>query len=120
MRIICVICTDLFAANSQISAVNCGHLFHEDCLSKWLNSGQKTCPQCRSAASSKTIIKKLYVTECTSGSGLSQASLNDQPPDRLLEEIAFLRDELKQQQAIVGNKNEIIEQVYFEISKKKF
>jgi len=112
MRIICVICTEIFAANSQISAVHCGHLFHEDCLAKWLNnSGQKTCPQCRSAASAKTVIKKLYVTECTSGSGLSQASLNDQPPDRLLEEIAFLRDELKQQQAVVENKNELIEQV---------
>jgi TRAF-interacting protein len=66
-----VICTELFLINSHISACNCGHIFHEDCLSKWLRIGQQTnCPQCRAKVKESNVIKRLYMTE-SDGNGIS-------------------------------------------------
>ena len=67
MKIVCIICTELFLVNSQISACNCGHIFHEECLSRWLKTGNQTnCPQCRAKVKDSTIIKRLYLTESDS------------------------------------------------------
>ena len=60
MRIQCTICTELFDGLSDIAAVPCGHVFHGECLSKWL-SNSMTCPQCRSRCTHKTILSKLYL-----------------------------------------------------------
>jgi hypothetical protein len=32
MKPLCVICTEVFVINSQITACNCGHIFHEECI----------------------------------------------------------------------------------------
>ena len=62
MRPICVICTDIFVINSQISACNCGHIFHEECLFRWIKinkkASQQTCPQCRAKINESTIINQ--------------------------------------------------------------
>ena len=31
----------------QIIKINCNHIFHLTCLSKWVNQNKKTCPMCR-------------------------------------------------------------------------
>lgn len=31
----------------QIIKINCNHIFHLQCLSKWVNQNKKTCPMCR-------------------------------------------------------------------------
>ena len=47
MLINCSICIeDINLLNSQASVLNCGHLFHADCLSKWLDV-ELNCPECR-------------------------------------------------------------------------
>lgn len=43
---ICAICTENLAARDQITILPCGHLFHFDCVGKWL-SFRRTCPICR-------------------------------------------------------------------------
>ena len=44
----CVMCLEsLSFGNSYIVTTPCGHLFHKDCLKKWLDTGKKTCPKCR-------------------------------------------------------------------------
>jgi hypothetical protein len=123
MRLVCVICTEIFVINSQISVVHCGHLFHEDCLSKWLNSGQKTCPQCRFTANSKSIVKKLYLTESddtkssnrlnsTADGPLSSTQISHEN-DELLNEIGMLREELKEKQTQLQLKSNVIGEVCF-------
>ena len=120
MRLVCVICTELFVVNSHISVVHCGHLFHEDCLSKWLNSGQKTCPQCRYSCNSKSIIKKLYLTESDDAKSSRLNSTTDGPlsstqigyeNEELLNEIAIVREDLKEKHTQLQLKSNLIEQV---------
>ena len=67
MKPICVICTEELIADSNVSVIHCGHLFHEVCLNKWLSNGQNdTCPQCRYTATPEKVIKKLFFTNLES------------------------------------------------------
>ncbi|KAG8239442.1 hypothetical protein J437_LFUL017435 [Ladona fulva] len=54
MHITCVICSDLITASDDTFVTNCGHLFHYNCVIQWLERA-KTCPQCRSKTSEKSI-----------------------------------------------------------------
>ena len=44
----CSICLDNYKAQEQVGRLNCGHVFHNDCIRSWLEH-QKSCPLCRSA-----------------------------------------------------------------------
>ncbi len=124
-----MICTDIFVINSHISACNCGHIFHEDCLSKWIkssSSNQQTCPQCRAKISSSTIIKRLYLTEADmSSSQLSTSSLsltgsqlgsasNEQIAkkyEELLNLCEDLKQNLREKAEALSSKTKLTEQV---------
>lgn len=130
MRPICVICTDIFVINSHISACNCGHLFHEECLSKWIkstNSNHQTCPQCRAKISNSTIIKRLYLTEAdlsssqlsatsfSLGNILSEAEQSSNPNiakecEKLLVLCEDLKHNLKEKTELLSSKSKLIEQ----------
>jgi len=43
----CCICTEAFDASRAIRSTHCKHLFHEDCLTEWVESHRSTCPLCR-------------------------------------------------------------------------
>ena len=43
---ICSICLLLFQHDDEISRLNCGHMFHTNCLNEWI-SNKKNCPLCR-------------------------------------------------------------------------
>ena len=59
MDIACPTCLNPFLLNCDISATLCGHVFHTNCIVKWLQMGNKTCPQCREECS---ISFKLYLS----------------------------------------------------------
>ena len=59
MDIACPTCLNPFLLNCDISATLCGHVFHTNCIDKWLQMGNKTCPQCREECS---ISFKLYLS----------------------------------------------------------
>lgn len=42
----CAICSGAENGGRYV-AVECGHVFHKDCLAKWCNKGKATCPHCR-------------------------------------------------------------------------
>ncbi|KAH0956494.1 hypothetical protein HN011_001444 [Eciton burchellii] len=46
MNIVCVICSDLLVPSSDVFHTPCGHIFHFQCLTRWLERS-RTCPQCR-------------------------------------------------------------------------
>ncbi|KAK9275230.1 hypothetical protein L1049_022492 [Liquidambar formosana] len=46
---VCTICLSSVEKSHEIRELsNCCHLFHRDCLDKWVDVGQVTCPLCRS------------------------------------------------------------------------
>lgn len=42
----CVICTDRYGPNATLTRLSCGHVFHRDCVSRWLGI-RSSCPMCR-------------------------------------------------------------------------
>lgn len=42
----CIICFDLFEIGGIYCKLDCGHIFHSNCIIEWLNK-QCTCPECR-------------------------------------------------------------------------
>ncbi|XP_057825251.2 brassinosteroid-responsive RING protein 1-like [Cryptomeria japonica] len=45
---VCAICLRSFEENDEIRELyNCCHIFHRNCLDKWIDSHQDTCPFCR-------------------------------------------------------------------------
>lgn len=120
MRAICVICTELLVINSQITACNCGHIFHEECVFRWFKSGQHTCPQCRAKVNQSTIIKRLYLTEADisltqEASSLSAGSSleNQEKIEHFLTKIQELKNELKEKNDILNSKSKQLELVTF-------
>lgn len=60
MNILCVICSDLLTQPDDIFYTRCGHVFHFECLTQWLERS-KSCPQCREKVT-QSRIHKLYLT----------------------------------------------------------
>ena len=79
----CVICTDeLFAlaadgqsyTASAITACQCGHVYHDECIMRWICSNSQTCPQCR-VYNNELLLKRLYFTD---GCGFFPLAQHDQ------------------------------------------
>jgi len=45
----CSICMDDFEPQSILRKISCSHLFHKNCLDKWLTENSYKCPICRSS-----------------------------------------------------------------------
>jgi hypothetical protein len=42
----CSICLESYIVNDKIIYLNCGHIYHKDCIKSWLKKSN-TCPHCR-------------------------------------------------------------------------
>ena len=69
MNAACSTCLGSFTIISDISSTPCGHVFHTDCIKKWLQNGQNSCMQCRKKFEERQIIK-LYFSASESESSL--------------------------------------------------
>jgi hypothetical protein len=47
----CVICMEDFESQENVKLLACGHLFHSDCVNKWLLE-KSTCPMCNTSINS--------------------------------------------------------------------
>ena len=66
MNVACSICLESLTLTSDIYTTPCGHVFHHDCIQKWLASGNQHCSQCRRDCKINEIVK-LYFSENESG-----------------------------------------------------
>ncbi|GLJ55465.1 hypothetical protein SUGI_1190920 [Cryptomeria japonica] len=52
----CAVCLSSFEEDDEIRELcNCCHIFHKNCLDKWLDHDQNTCPLCRSSLVPQTV-----------------------------------------------------------------
>ena len=96
MKAECVICMDHFQSSDAISASECGHVFHEACITRWLDEGvggvflsYGHCPQCRGLISKMRLVR-LFFTAADDDDDTSTARVNHQRDiDQLKEQIAL-------------------------------
>ena len=69
MNAACSTCLGSFTSLSDISTTPCGHVFHTDCIEKWMQNGAKSCSQCRKDFRRSQVIK-LYFSESQSENNL--------------------------------------------------
>ena len=69
MNSVCSSCLELFTSRSDISTTPCGHVFHTECIKKWLENGQNNCSQCWKSCGPYQI-NKLYFSEADSENAL--------------------------------------------------
>ncbi|XP_011335906.1 E3 ubiquitin-protein ligase TRAIP isoform X2 [Ooceraea biroi] len=62
MNILCNICQELLTPSDTLLVIYCGHLFHNNCLTRWLKRSA-TCPQCRQEATEGKIHKVYFTHE---------------------------------------------------------
>ena len=43
----CVICLQTFTCDEYITQLPCKHMYHTQCIDRWLGKGTKTCPMCK-------------------------------------------------------------------------
>lgn len=75
----CTICLDPVDLKHQVRQLSrCTHVFHRDCLDTWVDSGQVTCPLCRSLL----LPPKTNLTRCALAAPAA-APAGDPPPSPL-------------------------------------
>ncbi|XP_063850484.1 E3 ubiquitin-protein ligase TRAIP-like [Scylla paramamosain] len=85
MRATCMICVDIIVQGQDVSATPCGHTFHAHCITEWIKVS-KSCPQCRTKATERTLIKLFFET--------SDSEI-ETDPDTLQQQIDNLKFQLK-------------------------
>ena len=60
MNIACSICLESFTLTCNIYTTPCGHVFHYECILKWLESGNRHCSQCRKSCMTNQIFKLFF------------------------------------------------------------
>lgn len=95
MRAQCIICQELFENDDQvISAISCGHTFHNHCLNQWLENGN-TCPSCRVLVDKRKIIERLYFDAPEDSDEVVDESKLQNEIDRLKAEVRKKEKEKK-------------------------
>ncbi|EDW36363.1 GL17754 [Drosophila persimilis] len=75
LNVLCGICNEFYRANDIIfSTASCGHVFHRECLTRWLGRSP-TCPQCR-ATCHRNRIHRIYLNFA------ERTELDDQEPPK--------------------------------------
>ena len=71
----CSICYEDVPENTYIARMDCGHIFHEQCLLQWIKSGRamsNNCPKCRREIDSGRILTvTVYDNSCYTWSDIT-------------------------------------------------
>ena len=75
MNVNCSTCLDLLTPSCELSSAPCGHVFHSNCIAKWLETGKDNCPQCRTKCKINQL-RRIYFTEGVEATAGSQLDSN--------------------------------------------
>ena len=98
METACSTCLGSFTSISDVSTIPCGHVFHTDCIEKWLEKGSKSCSQCRKEFQRSQIIK-LYFSESQSENTLI-TELEEAKYEAIEETLKFQQQNVELQKEI--------------------
>ncbi|KAI7905968.1 uncharacterized protein BX663DRAFT_498313 [Cokeromyces recurvatus] len=103
MTISCIICYgSLINDESCIAATLCGHVFHKNCLSEWMNCSF-TCPICKKTVTPDRIIAPIFFSSVDSnGEETSNTSVRAQ---QMVAENATLK---KQNEILLAERNTLL------------
>ncbi|KAI3756296.1 hypothetical protein L1987_56116 [Smallanthus sonchifolius] len=74
---VCTVCLDCIDDRHPIrELVNCKHVFHRECLDRWVDVGQVNCPLCRSML----LPTKKLLSAVSPAAGVAAAAANDIGP----------------------------------------
>ncbi|KAL5982053.1 hypothetical protein ACLOJK_016122 [Asimina triloba] len=59
----CAVCICRFKGDEEVRELQCGHVFHRDCLDTWLEHQGHTCPLCRSSMLSEAAMMERWRRE---------------------------------------------------------
>ena len=60
MLVYCSVClADINLFEKEVSILNCGHFFHDNCLNDWLKQ-RMNCPECRAVVTSGNFAMNLF------------------------------------------------------------
>ena len=102
MNIACPTCLEIFTSKCDISTIRCGHVFHSECLKKWLERNN-SCPQCRKSCRYSPIIK-LYFSENETDSETNNKSI-----ENMKKNVLQLEKDYKISQDLVQNLKENVD-----------
>mmetsp|Transcript_3494 Transcript_3494/g.8218 ORF Transcript_3494/g.8218 Transcript_3494/m.8218 type:complete len:225 (+) Transcript_3494:22-696(+) len=81
----CICCLEDFQHDSKVAVAMCGHVFHEDCLMKWLYArpGTRLCPTCRAplSGSASTTTSTSMRSFPSNTSSVDDVTVEDDVPD---------------------------------------
>lgn len=55
----CAVCLCKVQEEDEIEMLRCGHMYHKDCLDKWVGFKNHTCPLCRESLRPKRVITEI-------------------------------------------------------------
>ncbi|EFN86278.1 TRAF-interacting protein [Harpegnathos saltator] len=73
MNIVCVICSELLVPSDDVYHTPCGHIFHFQCLTKWIDRSN-TCPQCREKTTARAI-RRIYFNFSNDDSSVTDSTV---------------------------------------------
>jgi hypothetical protein len=57
----CLICLEDYNPEEDLRLLSCRHVFHKECVDRWLETGRNNCPACRSQVRSFYILQSVEV-----------------------------------------------------------
>jgi len=99
---VCTACNDEFDVIRDVSSLQCGHIFHADCIQAWFNHSM-TCPQCYQEVAQDAVIPKLSFTRPDGGdSAAGVAPSSELEVSRLSSELEEVQEKLHQREQEVA------------------
>ncbi|XP_033222943.1 E3 ubiquitin-protein ligase TRAIP-like [Belonocnema kinseyi] len=92
MNIVYAVCIELLQPSAVICNTQCGHIFHLECLTRWLQSKQ-TCPQCRRNVTANKI-NRVYLTFVNNGGVEEEIEILRSSVEGLEQELALKQKDL--------------------------
>jgi len=98
---VCTACNDEFDVVRDVSSLQCGHIFHADCIQAWFNHSM-TCPQCYQEVAQDAVIPKLSFTRPDGDGSSGVAPSSELEVSRLSSELEEVQEKLRQREQEVA------------------